>query len=86
MRTRRCESGARSIPTEYYTLRVLSPAEAKSTAETCICGYIAGLPIFETVVDSSGERYCYVGLVPRLSDGRYDVNSLAPGEWIVEPG
>lgn len=78
--------GTRSIPIEYYTLRVLAPADAKSAADGAVVGYFADVPIFETLMDTAGERYHYVGLVPRLFDGRYDVGSLAPGEWIVEPG
>ncbi|AZO39509.1 MAG: hypothetical protein EOS81_07910 [Mesorhizobium sp.] len=78
--------GVRSIPIEYYTLRVLAPAVEQICGESAVIGYFADRPIFETVTDTSGDRYHYVGLAPRLSDGRYDIESLAQGEWIVEPG
>ncbi|WP_192250363.1 hypothetical protein [Mesorhizobium silamurunense] len=78
--------GARSIPIEYYTLRIAGPAVSQSGAVSAIVGYLADRPIFGTVADSSGTRYRYVGLAVRLPDGRYDVESLSAGEWIVEPG
>jgi hypothetical protein len=28
----------------------------------------------------------YAGIAPRFRSGRYDIESLRPGEWIVEPG
>jgi hypothetical protein len=77
---------ARSIPVEYYILRVAEPAAPECAVDGIIVGYIADRPIFATVADSAGTRYRYVGLAARLSDGRYDVQSLSPGEWIVEPG
>ncbi|WP_206075312.1 hypothetical protein [Mesorhizobium tamadayense] len=78
--------GTRSVPIEYYTLRIAGPAVSQSGAESAIVGYLADRPIFGSVTDSSGTRYRYVGLAARLPDGRYDVESLSPGEWIVEPG
>jgi hypothetical protein len=77
--------GARSIPFEYYVLRVLEPA-VDQLSEYVVLGYLGDRPIFATVTDSGGGRYHYAGLVPRLADGRYDVESLSPDEWIVEPG
>jgi len=78
--------GARSIPIEYYILRLASPFASQSYAGSAVVGYLGDRPIFSRVADSSGACYRYVGLAPRLSDGRYDVESLSPGEWIVEPG
>lgn len=78
--------GARSIPIEYYMLRIAGPAGSQPGVESAIVGYLADRPIFGSVTDSSGTRYRYVGLAARLADGRYDVQSLSPGEWIVEPG
>ena len=78
--------GARSIPIEYYILRIAEPAASESGTDSTIIGYLADQPIFATVADSAGTCYRYVGLAARLSDGRYDVQSLSPGEWIVEPG
>ena len=38
------------------------------------------------MVDETGTRYRYVGLVRRDIDGRYDVNTLDRRKWIVRPG
>ena len=75
---------SRNLPIEYYILddRQLDGRQA----EGAVVGYLAGRPIADTVVDPSGHRYRYAGLAPRLSNGRFDVESLHPGEWIVEPG
>lgn len=78
--------GGRSIPIEYHILRIAGQAAPLSGAGGAIAGYLAERPIFATVQDSTGTCYRYVGLAARLPDGRYDVQSLSPGEWIVEPG
>lgn len=78
--------GGRSIPIEYYILRIAGPSASQACAGSAVIGYLGDRPIFSKVVDSSGTRYRYVGLASRLPGGRYDVQSLAPGEWIVEPG
>jgi len=75
--------GARSFPIEYYILRIAGPSASQACAGSSVVGYLGDRPIFSTVVDSSGTCYRYVGLALRLPDGRYDVQSLAPGEWIV---
>ena len=72
-------SGTGRLPIEYYILGNLA-------VEGPAVGYLAGRPIPGTVVAPSGYRYHYVGLAPRCRDGRFDVGSLHPGEWIVEPG
>ncbi|MFB9979263.1 hypothetical protein ACFSQQ_13695 [Mesorhizobium kowhaii] len=77
--------GARSVPIEYYILRIAAPA-AERPGESQVVGYLADRPIFSAVIDTFGDHYHYVGLAPRLGDGRYDVETLSPGEWIVEPG
>jgi hypothetical protein len=51
-----------------------------------VVGYYAGRPIAAAVVDYFGHRFTYAGVAPRLHSGRYDIESLRPGEWIVEPG
>jgi hypothetical protein len=75
---------SRNLPIEYYILddRRLDARQAEGS----VVGYLADRPIAGTVVDASGHRYRYAGLAPRLSDGRFDVGSLRPGEWIVKPG
>ena len=55
-------------------------------ADGPVVGYYAGYPIAAAVVDYFGRRFTYGGVAPRLRTGRYDVESLLPGEWIVEPG
>ena len=69
----------RSLPTEYFIL-------ANLQSEGSTIGHLAGTPIVETVVDASGCRYRYVGIATRHADGRFDVDCLGPGEWIVRPG
>jgi hypothetical protein len=78
--------GSRSVPIEYYVLRLAGPAAPPSDVGSVVAGYLAGRPILATVEDLAGYRYRYVGLATRLPDGRYDVQSLSAGEWIVEPG
>ncbi|OHV63072.1 hypothetical protein LCM4577_22930 [Mesorhizobium sp. LCM 4577] len=78
--------GLRSIPVEYFILRVLEPDATQEGAEGKVVGHVGGRPIFETVTDCFGERFHYVGLAPRDSERRYDIEALSPGEWIVEPG
>lgn len=77
--------GRRSFPFEYYILKIVGPAAERLGGRTVV-GKLADRPIFATVIDSSGDRYRYVGLAQRLSDGQYDVESLSLGEWIVDPG
>ena len=81
----RMRIGRRSFPFEYYILKIADAAAERPIGCTVV-GYRADRPIFATVIDSSGDRYHYVGLARRLSDGQYDVESLSPGEWIVDPG
>lgn len=69
----------RRIPTEYFVLANLQPVGP-------VIGHLAGQPIAETVIDGHGSRYRYVGVAPRDPDGRFDVEALKPGEWIVKPG
>ena len=78
--------GTRSVPIEYYILQTAARATPQSEMGSVVVGYLADKPILSTVVDSTGSRYRYVGLASRLPDGRYDVQALSPGEWIVEPG
>ena len=66
-------------PVDYFIL--MEPRAAGP-----VVGYYAGHPIAATVVDHFGRRFSYVGVASRLSSGRYGVESLRPGEWIVEPG
>jgi hypothetical protein len=51
-----------------------------------VIGYFAGQPIAASVVDYFGRRFVYEGVAPRRRNGQYDIESLRPGEWIVEPG
>jgi hypothetical protein len=69
----------RGVPTEYFILNDVR-------TEGATIGQLAGKPIAETVVDASGHRYRYVGVAPRAADGRFDVDALRTGEWIVRPG
>jgi len=49
-------------------------------------GFLDGHPISAAVVDEVGCRYSFAGVLPRRSDGSYDVSSLRKGEWVVDPG
>jgi hypothetical protein len=66
----------RSEPTEYFVL-------ANLREQGAIIGRLAGHPIADTVVDASGSRY---RVATRDSSGRFDVEALRAGEWIVQPG
>mgnify|MGYP001031285818 FL=1 len=69
----------RSLPIEYFVL-----VEPKAHGD--IIGQLAGQPIHDMVVDASGSRYHFVGVAPRDGRGRFDVEALRKGEWIVQPG
>src|SRR5262245_26202164 len=68
-----------SRPVEYFILVEPRP-------DGPIIGRYAGHAIAEAVVDSFGRLLTHAGMAPRLHNGRYDVDALQPGEWIVEPG
>jgi len=42
--------------------------------------------VSDVVIDQQGQRYIFVGLVPRRRDGNYDVSGLKAGEMFIEPG
>ncbi|WP_421914989.1 hypothetical protein [Mesorhizobium sp.] len=67
------------VPTEYFVLANLRERGA-------VIGRLADHPIADTVVDASGLRYHFVGVAPRDPSGRFDVEALRTGEWIVQPG
>ncbi len=67
------------VPTEYFVLANLRERGA-------VIGRLAEHPIADTVVDASGQRYHFVGVAPRDRSGRFDVEALRTGEWIVQPG
>jgi hypothetical protein len=64
---------------EYFMLQ-------EPRGEGPLVGTFAGRAIPERMTDCFGSRYRFAGIASRLSDGRYDVDSLQPGEWLVEPG
>ena len=70
---------ARERPVEYFILMEPRP-------DGPAVGYLDGRPIAAAVVDFFGAHYAYVGAAPRRPDGRYDVEALKAGEWLVEPG
>ena len=51
-----------------------------------VLGYFRDQPIASAVIDYFGRRYVYVGIAPRGRNGRYDVEALAKGERLMEPG
>ena len=66
-------------PTDYYLLVEPQPHGR-------VVGYFKDRPIPEFVTDAYGTHYTYAGIAPRLASGRYDVEALRRGEWLVEPG
>lgn len=60
--------GARSVPIEFYTIRIVAPA-AERPSESQVVGYLADRPIFSAVIDTFSDHCHYVGLAPRLGDG-----------------
>jgi hypothetical protein len=75
-------SAKNSRPTGDATLHHLVAPQP----EAPIIGTYDGAAIAATMVDLSGRRYRFAGILPRAAGGVYDVGSLAEGEWIVEPG
>ena len=49
-------------------------------------GSFRGQVVSSAIVDASGRRYVYAGVVPRSCNGHYEVDLLGPDESIVEPG
>jgi hypothetical protein len=76
----------RRFPTKYYTITNPGFEDREFSVDGPVVGSFADQPIRDAVVDHAGQRYHYVGLAPRLRDGRFDVRSLRRGEWIVDPG
>lgn len=66
-------------PLDYFMLQ-------EPHAEGPLVGTFAGCAITEHMTDCFGCRYRFAGVAPRLANGRYDVDALQPGEWLVEPG
>ena len=58
--------------------------EPRSSGPTI--GYLAETPIAETVVDRFGRHFLFAGVTPHKPNGRYDVEMLWPGEFVVSPG
>jgi hypothetical protein len=69
----------RSRPLDYFMLQ-------EPHGEGPRVGTFAGEAIPEGMTDCFGQHYRFAGIAPRLQDGRYDVDALRPGEWLVEPG
>ena len=70
---------SRSRPVDYFMLQ-------EPKGEGPVVGHFAGQAISERMIDYLGDRYRFVGIAPRLSNGRYDTEALRVGEWLVEPG
>ena len=51
-----------------------------------VLGFYRDRSIPAAVVDCFGRRYLYAGLAPRNRNGWYDIDALAPGERLIEPG
>jgi hypothetical protein len=66
-------------PVDYFIL-------VEQRADGPVIGTYDDHPIAAAVKDAFGRRYLYVGIAPRLRDGRFDVKALSPGEWFARPG
>jgi hypothetical protein len=75
---------SRSAPSLAYRLEYLVLVEPRPAGP--LLGYLNEHPISSAVVDCFGRRYVYSGLAPRRRDGGYDIDALAMGERLIEPG
>ena len=64
---------------EFFILANVQP-------EGSVLGRLGELAIPARVIDEDGHRYAFEGVVVRRPNGRFDVRTLRPGEWIVRPG
>ena len=55
-------------------------------SEGQVLGRFRDSPIAAVIVDDAGRRYCYAGVMPSKASGQYELEKLAPEEWIVSPG
>jgi hypothetical protein len=55
-------------------------------ADGAVIGSIDGCDIVEFVLDEFGRRYEYAGLASRRWNGKFDVDVLGVGEFILQPG
>ncbi|HEY1382035.1 MAG TPA: hypothetical protein VGF43_00390 [Dongiaceae bacterium] len=51
-----------------------------------VVGHLGELPIPGEVIGEDGQHYVFEGVAMRRPSGRFDVRTLRPGEWIVQPG
>jgi hypothetical protein len=81
-------AGATSWPDSICVLKAVSTITWLSNHALRVprSANLAGTPISEVVTDLFGRRFTYAGAAPRKGNGTYDVDSLRPGEFIVEPG
>jgi hypothetical protein len=70
---------AEGRPVEFFILH-----DAKADGP-CL-GRYGDKEIPASVIDGFGRRYTYVGVAPRKSNGRFDVDALQDGEFILPPG
>ncbi len=64
---------------EYFLLH-----DAKPTGPSV--GIYANRDIPASVADDFGRQYIFAGVAPRRSDGKFDLNALESGEFILKPG
>jgi len=69
----------RSSSIEYLML-----ADPKPDGPTL--GFFRGSAIAPAVVDYFGRRYVFAGIASRRRNGQYDIQALARGERLIEPG
>ncbi|MGO4685420.1 hypothetical protein [Hyphomicrobium sp. 2TAF46] len=64
---------------EYFILRDV-------TRHGRAIGVFSGTPISEAIVDAFGRRYIFSGIAPRTWSGKFNVECLGTGEFILPPG
>ena len=67
------------IDEEFFILAHVQP-------EGHVVGRLGELAIPSHVMDEDGQHYVFEGVAARRPSGRFDVDALRPGEWIVRPG
>lgn len=66
-------------PVDYYLLVEPRPAGP-------MIGVYRDQPISQSITDYFGRSFSYDGVAPRRRDGKYDLDALKAGQFIVEPG
>jgi len=64
---------------DYFILRDVTPYGRA-------IGVFSGIPISEAIVDAYGRHYIFSGIASRTWSGKFNVECLGSGEFILPPG